>query len=75
MTKVKKPQLVKCGNHYINPRDVSEISKINKRDEGERGPLYVVRFVSNPNPKYACWVNGKDIGILLEQFDIVTEDK
>lgn len=33
--------------------------------------LYIVKFISDPNPEYPCWVEKKDIGVLLEQFNIV----
>jgi len=72
MKKTDKPQLVKVGNHFINVKDVSAITKIN--GNSERGRLYVVRFISNPNPEYTCWVGEKDIQFLLEQFNIIVGD-
>lgn len=86
-----KPTLIKCGKHLINPNDVSCISQVKVRDVedvGEDNPwpddvmpvrhersLYIVRFISNPNPQYPCWVEKKDIGVLLEQFNIVESSK
>lgn len=79
--KNKKPKLIQVGKHFINPLDVSCISEVSTRreeyDEDVQGEitvkktLYVVRFVSNPNPAYPCWVNREDISILLEQFEII----
>lgn len=78
-----KPILVRVGKHFINPEDVTRISRVTVRgnpdfdDEESLSSkvLYVVEFKSNPNPNYTCWVEKKDIGILLEQFNIITEDK
>jgi hypothetical protein len=79
-----KPTLIKCGKHLINPNDVSCISQVRVKevDPGDDDPwpddvrptersLYIVRMISNPNPEYPCWVEKKDIGVLLEQFNIV----
>ncbi len=66
----KKPTLIKCGNHFINPEDVSRITKINKGGID----LYSVKFKSEPNPNFACWVHGPEIISLLEQFNIISSD-
>ncbi len=81
-----KPTLIKCGKHLINPNDVSCISQVrvkqldNPDDEiwPDEEPsshvtrsLFIVRFISNPNPQYPCWVEKKDIGILIEQFNVI----
>jgi len=75
--KKAKPELVKIGNHYVNVADISCISAVKVRDEDDqyetRKTMYVVRFISNPNPEYTCWVEKKDIGFLLEQFNIKVE--
>lgn len=68
--KPKKPTLIKCGNHFINPEDVSRITKINKGGID----LYSVKFKSEPNPNFACWVHGPEIINLLEQFNIISSD-
>ena len=62
--KTKKPILIKVGKHLINPLDVSGVTEVRKN-------LYIVKFFSEPSPRYACWVEGKDIGRLLEHFEIV----
>ncbi len=80
-----KPTLIKCGKHLINPNDVSCISQIKVKQVDDSGDdefwpdtqsrpertLYIVRFISNPNPQYPCWVEKKDIGILIEQFNVI----
>lgn len=42
-----------------------------QRTEVTERTMYIVRMISNPNPEYPCWVEKKDIGVLLEQFNIV----
>lgn len=66
----RKPILIKCGNHYINPNDISRITRV---DKGTK-PLYVIRFFSDPNPDFACWVKGSDIDLLLERFNVIVSD-
>lgn len=66
---VKKPVLVKVGRHYISPSDIRCISEVKK------GRLYIVKFFSDPNPQYPCWVNPEDIGKLLEHFEIIVSDE
>lgn len=39
----------------------------------ERRSMYIVRFVSDPNLQYPCWVEKKDIGALLAHFLIISE--
>jgi hypothetical protein len=66
-----KPILIKCGNHFINPSDIREIRLIKKGTKD----LYVVKFLSDPNPDYACWVKGDDIEALLDHFEIIVSDE
>lgn len=63
----KKPVLIQCGKHFINPADVRAITKV-------RNKLYVIKFFSEPNPEWPCWVEEKHIGKLLEHFEIITTD-
>jgi hypothetical protein len=71
----KKPRLIKCGNHYINPADVSHIRSITREfPSGKSKTLYVVDFISNPNPEWSCWIPDDDIGVLLNEFEIITGD-
>lgn len=68
----KKAKLIKVGKHFVNPNDISRISKVNvEQAGGSTKTLYIVKFLSDPRPEFACWVNKEDIGILLEQFEIV----
>ncbi len=60
----KKPLLIQCGKHFINPNDVARITQIRK-------DLFVVKFISEPDPEWACWVDAKDIGNLLSHFEII----
>ncbi len=62
-----KPRLIQCGNHLIDPGDVSRISKVKPN-------LYVVKFKSHPTSEFPCWVRGSDIDALLKEFDIVNLD-
>lgn len=64
---IKKPILIRCGKHLINPSDIRLITKVRK-------DLYVIKFFSDPNPDWACWVDAKDIGILLNHFEIIVSD-
>jgi hypothetical protein len=59
-----KPKLVRCGKTLINPLDVREIKQV------KRG-LYIVKFISDPNPDYPCWVLEADIEPLIKQFEVI----
>lgn len=63
-----KPLLVKVGKHYISPSDIRCITQVRK-------DLYVVKFYSEPNPEYPCWIESKHIELLLEQFNILVSDE
>lgn len=65
--KVQKPVLIACGKHLINPSDIRIITKVRK-------DLYVVKFFSDPNPTYPCWVEAKEINKLLNHFEIIVSD-
>lgn len=65
--KINKPILIKVGKHYINPADIRCISQVRK-------DLFIVKFFSDPNPLYPCWVAHEDINILLEQFKVIVSD-
>lgn len=66
-SRTKKPILIKVGKHFINPSDIRCITQVRK-------DLFVVKFISEPNPEWACWVNKDDIGKLLEHFEIIVSD-
>jgi hypothetical protein len=72
--KTKKPVLIHVGKHFINPNNVSAIRAVKVSDRDEIVNLYVIDFISNPNPEYTCWIEKKDIGILLDQFEIIEKD-
>lgn len=63
-----RPLLVKVGKHYISPSDIRCITQVRK-------DLYVVKFYSDPNPEYPCWIESKYIALLLEQFNIIVSDE
>lgn len=63
-----KKQMVKVGNHIIDPTDVAVITKVKSKG------LYVVRLKSQPNMEYPIWVKGDAIDTLLTYFDIKVED-
>lgn len=65
---VKKPVLIKVGRHYISPTDIRCISEV------KGGRLYIVKFYSEPNPDFPVFVEPKDIGTILNQFNIVVSD-
>jgi sugar/nucleoside kinase (ribokinase family) len=67
-TRKSKPVLIKVGRHYISPSDIRCISEVKK------GRLYIVKFYSDPNPQYPCWVNPEDIHKVLEHFNIIVGD-
>lgn len=69
--KSNKPTLIACGNHFINPLDISRITKVVKGNK----TLYVVKFYSDPNPDFACWIRGSEIDSLLDQFNIIVSDE
>ena len=62
-----RPVLIKCGNHYIDPLEIRQVSKV-KRD------LYIVKFKNDPNPEFPCWVKEADIEPLLNGFNIIVSD-
>lgn len=66
--KTKKPVLIRVGRHFISPSDIRCISEV------KGGRLYIIKFYSEPNPEYPCFVEPKDIGAVLDQFDIVIGD-
>lgn len=71
--KDNRPLLVKVGNHLINPNDVRNISrvKVTMDDDFERKPLYIVKFISDPNPEYPIWIRGEEnIKKLTKHFRI-----
>lgn len=70
--KNKKPILVKVGPHFINPVDVSSIRAVQLREDTKT--VYVVDFISRPNPEYTCWIKKDEIETLLSQFQIIEED-
>ena len=63
-----KPVLVKVGKHFISPGDIRCITQV-------RHNLYVVKFFSDPNPEYPCWIESKHIELLLAQFNIIVSDE
>lgn len=67
--KSDRPTLVKVGNQYVNPADVSSIKYVRSNK------LYIVNFISHPEPEYAFWVDGADIGDLVQYFNVVTTCK
>lgn len=62
---VKKPILIKVGKHFISPSDIRCISEV------KQGKLYIIKFYSEPNPEFPCFVEPKDIGVVLEHFNII----
>lgn len=70
-TSRRKPLLIQCGNHFINPSDIRKITKVIK---GQK-ELYCIEFISTPNPDFTCWVRGNDINLLLEQFEVIVSDE
>jgi hypothetical protein len=65
--KGNKPVLIKCGKHLVSPTDIRCISQVRK-------DLYIVKFFSDPNPEFPCWVEAADIKTLLAQFEIIVGD-
>jgi len=63
-----KPILIKVGNHLISPTDIRCISAVKK------GKLYIIKFYSEPNPEFPCFVEPHDIGIILNYFNIIESD-
>lgn len=66
--RTKKPILIAVGKHFINPSDIRCITQVRK-------DLYVVKFFSDPNPQYACWISKDDIGVLLNHFEIIVSEE
>lgn len=66
--KLKKPVLVGVGKHLIDPTDVACISNVRKQG------LYIVRLKSQPNMEFPIWVKEREIGALLEYFDLKITD-
>lgn len=66
--RIVKPTLVKVGEHLIDVSDVACISRIKDKD------LYVVRLKSQPNMEYPIWIKGREVGPLLENFNVIEKD-
>ena len=64
-----RPKLIHCGNHLIDPNDVTCITKVASKKD-----LYIVKLRSNSNPEFPIWVNEKDITPLIQQFNVVTSE-
>lgn len=65
---IKKPVMLKVGQHLLDPTDVACISKIKGRN------LYVVRLKSQPNMEYPVWAKEAELSALLNYFDIKVSD-
>lgn len=59
-----KPTLVKCGETYINPKDVSSVRRV-------KMGLYIVRLTSEPNQVYPIWLREEEVSNLIQYFRIV----
>lgn len=66
--RTKKPVLIQVGRHFIAPNDIRCISAV------KNGKLYIIRFYSEPNPEFPCFVTPEEIGKVLNQFEIVSGD-
>lgn len=66
--KSKKPVLIKVGRHFISPADIRCISEVKK------GRLYIIKFYSEPNPEFPCFVEPEQIGVVLQHFEIIVGD-
>lgn len=63
----EKPKLVRVGKHFLSIKDIRGITQV-------RDDLYIVKFFSEPNPEFPCWVKRSEIGNLLEHFEIIETD-
>lgn len=66
---VKRPVLVRVGDHLVDPHDVAAIVKV-----GGHRNLYVLRLKSQPNAPYPMWVKESELSILIAQFDVIEEE-
>jgi len=60
---VAKPVLIKCGKHFINPDEVASIRQV-------KCGLFIVKFKSEPNPEFPCWLEEDDVTELIQYFNI-----
>lgn len=67
-SKLKKPILLKVGQHFLDPTDVACISKIKGRN------LFVVRLKSQPNMEYPVWAKESELAPLFDYFEIKVTD-
>lgn len=63
----RRPTLVRCGNHFINPEDVSSIKEV-------KTGLWMVKFRAEPNPEYPTWLKTHEVRGLLSFFDVQSVD-
>jgi len=67
MSEKNKPQLVKIGKHYINPKNVAGIK------EAKEG-LYIIMLLDQPNPEFPLWLSERGLEKAKQYFDILGED-
>lgn len=60
---VPKPTLVKIGEHYVDPKDVSGFKRAKKG-------LYILLLKSEPEPQFPLWVSYSELVDALEYFDV-----
>jgi len=68
MTKSDKPQLVKIGKHYIDPKNVAGIK------EAKEG-LYIIMLRDQPEPQFPLWLSERALEKAKQYFDILGEEE
>ncbi len=67
--KIKKPILIKVGNHFVNPDDVSSIRQTQARVSNKK--LFVVDLKSKPDSPHPIWAQESDIQTLINHFEVL----
>lgn len=60
----QKPQLIKIGDHYVTPDNVSGFKQAKKG-------LYILQLKSQTEAEYPLWVSEKELEAALPYFNII----
>lgn len=63
---ILRRKLIQVGKHFLDPNDI--IGLKNAKDD-----LYIVKLRSEPNPEWPLWVRERDLGLILQHFELIEE--
>jgi hypothetical protein len=60
---INKPNLVKIGDHYLDPEMIAGIKQAKKG-------LYIIMLKNEPEPQYPLWLSERELEAAKPYFDI-----